>query len=147
MCTEAAGGRRQVAGVLLLVLAFASRAVFACGICVEDRVAAVFDNAIVEQAVGARRHVAFFGIEGALPATAESRRAILEALYASGGVKGSARVSLESASCSVAFDPRKTSLAALRDGMARRLAARELTLATLRTIDAGGVLREPGTVR
>ena len=144
MRTKAAGRRRQVAGVLLLVMAFVSGTVFACGICVEDRVAAVFDNAVVDQAIGAHRHVAFYGVEGSLPATKESRRALLEALYASGAAKGSARVSLESASVSAAFDPARTSVARLGDDAGRRLAGKGLALTPLRVIDAGGVLKEPG---
>ena len=144
MSIEAAGGRRQVAGALLLALAVASGTVFACGICVEDRVAAVFDNAVVDQAIGAQRHVAFYGVEGSLPATRESRRALLEALYASGAAKGSARVSLESASVSAAFDPSRTSVARLRDDAGRRLAGKGLALTPLRVIDEGGVLKEPG---
>jgi hypothetical protein len=137
-------GQRMRTREILLALALASPAALACGICVEDRVAAVFDNAVVDQALGARRHVAFFGVEGSLPATRESRRALLDALYASGAAKGSARVSLESASISAAFDPSRTTLAGLRDGAARRLAPKGLTLTALRVIDEGGVLREPG---
>jgi hypothetical protein len=135
MCT-----RRLVAGFLAAVLPLAA---LACGVCVEDRVAAVFDNATVDAAVAKKRHLAFFGVEGSLPATAESRKAIADALQASGGLKGTVRVSLESASASAAFDPGKTSLAALRDGAQVRLARRGLTLTALRVIDDGGVLKEP----
>jgi len=122
----------------------ACQTALACGICVEDRVAAVFDNAVVEQALGARQHVAFYGIEGSLPATRESARALLGALYASGAAKGSARVSLESASASAAFDPARTSVARLREDAGRRLAAKGLALTPLRVIDEGRVLKEPG---
>ena len=115
----------------------------ACGICVEDRVAAVFDNDTVNSAMARKRHLAFFGLEGSLPATAESRKAIADALQAGGGIKGTVRVSLESASASTVFDPGKTSLAALRDGAQKRLAPRGLSLTALRVIDGGGVLKEP----
>ena len=126
-----------------LSVALASTFAMACGICVEDRVAAVFDNATVDAAVAKKRHLAFFGIEGSLPATAESRKAIADALQASGGIKGTVRVSLESASASAVFDPGKTSLAALREGAQVRLAPRGLSLMALRVIDGGGVLKEP----
>ena len=136
MCT-----RRLVAAALFAAALPASA--LACGICVEDRVAAVFDNATVGAAVAKKRHLAFFGIEGSLPATAESRKAIADALQASGGIKGTVRVSLESASASAVFDPGKTSLAALREGAQVRLAPRGLSLMALRVIDGGGVLKEP----
>ena len=126
-----------------LALAMAAQTALACGICVEDRVAAVFDNAAVDAALAKKRHLAFFGVVGALPATPESRKAITEALAAGGGIKGTVRVSLESASASAAYDPARTSLAALRAGAERRLASRGLTLTALRVIDAGGVLKEP----
>jgi len=125
----------------LAALAFTAGSAYACGICVEDRVAAVFDNAVVDQAIGARRHVAFYGVEGSLPATKESRRALLDALYASGAAKGSARVSLESASVSAAFDPGRTTLTRLGNDAARRLAPNGLGLTPLRVIDEGGVLK------
>ncbi len=130
--------------VAALVCACAAQATLACGICVEDRVAAVFDNAVVEQALGAHRHVAFFGVDGSLPATKESRRALIDALYASGASKGSVRLSLESASISAAFDPSRTTLARLQDRAAQRLAPKGLALTPLRVIDEGGVLKEPG---
>jgi hypothetical protein len=132
--------KRLAAGLVAAVLPLTA---LACGICVEDRVAAVFDNATVDAAVAKKRHLAFFGVEGSLPATAESRRAIADALQASGGIKGTVRVSLESAAASAVFDPGKTSLAALREGAEARLAARGLTLTALRVIDGGGVLKEP----
>jgi len=129
--------------VAALGLALVSTASLACGVCIEDRVAAVFDDATVQAAVAKKRHLAFFGIEGALPATAESRNAILAALQAGGGIKGTSHVSLESASASIAFDPSKTSLAGLRAGAEKRLAAKGLQLTAFRVIDGSGVLREP----
>ena len=128
---------------LLAVIAFASGTAWACGICVEDRVAAVFDSAVVDQAMGTKRHVAFFGVEGSLPANAASKRALLEAVYASGATRGTARVSLESSSISAAYDPARTTLAQLRDGTAMRLAPKGLALTALRVIDEDGVLKEP----
>jgi hypothetical protein len=132
---------------LALVAALAAPLAEACGICIEDRVAAVFDNGVVDRAVAAKRHVAFFSIDGALPATAESRRAILAALYASGAVKGSVRVSLESASASAVFNPARLPLDSFASAASRRLAAAGLALSPLRVVDASGVLQEPVAVR
>jgi hypothetical protein len=115
-------------------LGFASGAL-ACGICDEDRVAAVFDHASVRDAVAAKRQVAFFAIDGSLPATADARRAVTAALYAGGAVKGSARVSLESASTSAVFDPRKTSVESLQAAASAKLAPRRLSLSPLRVVD------------
>jgi hypothetical protein len=132
--------RTSLAGI---AFACACQTSLACGICVEDRVAAVFDNATVDASLAKKRHLAFFSVEGSLPATAESRKAILDALHAGGGIKGTARVSLESASASAAFDPAKTTLAGFEAGARKSLGPKGLTLTTLRIIDAGGVLKEP----
>ena len=59
------------------------------------------------------------------------------------GIKGTARVSLESASASVAYDPARTSLAQLAAAGDRALASRAITLEALRVIGADGRLREP----
>ena len=133
----------SIRAAVALALALASTNSLACGVCIEDRVAAVFDNATVQAAVAKKRHLAFFGIEGSLPATPESRTAILAALQSGGGIRGTARVSLESASASTAYDPTRTSLADLKAGAEKRLAAKGLQLTAFRVIDGSGVLREP----
>lgn len=113
----------------------------ACGVCVEDRVAAVYHRASIDRALAHGQQVAFFGIDGSLPATAAVRKAVTAAVERE-GVRGSARVSTESATVSVAFDPSRTSLAQLRDHATRDLAARGLTLEALRVIGPDGSLRE-----
>ena len=128
---------------LAALLAAASGLGFACGFCIEDRVAAVYDHDVVEGAIAQRRHVAFFALEGPLPANEASRRAIVTALESAGALPGTARVALENAACSVAYDPRRTSLAAFVKRANKPLAARGLALATLRMIDEGGILKEP----
>ena len=135
---------RTIEGLfVVMALAAVPATVMACGICVEDRVAAVFDNPTVDAALAKKRHLAFFGVEGSLPATPESRRAIVDAVQSGGGIRGTVRVSLESASVSAAFDPGKTSLASLRATAERKLADRGLTLTALRVIDSSRVLKEP----
>ena len=127
---------------LLASLATAAPLAMACGVCLEDRVAAVYDHEVVEAAVGKQRHVVFLAIEG--PAhDAASRRAIAAALEGGGALKGTARVALESASCSAAFDPSRTSMQALIARANKPLAARGVSLAALRVIDGGGKLKEP----
>jgi hypothetical protein len=132
-----------LAGAIALLVA--GSAAFACGICIEDRVAAVFDPAQVAGAVAKHRHVAYFGVEGELPATAAARRAVQEALYAGGGVRGTARVSLESASAAVEFDPARTTLDRVGARAGQRLAAKGLSLTPFRFVDEAGVLKEPVT--
>ena len=87
-----------------LLLAGAAPAALACGYCVEDKIAAAYDHAVVARAFSENHHVAFFHIEGTANADAATRGRI-EALSASaaGVDRGSARVSLEAMTLSVAF--------------------------------------------
>lgn len=122
-----------VAGVLL---GLAASAAIACGHCVEDKIAAVYDYTVVTEALARQHQVAFFGIDGALVVNENSRRELDAIARDTAGVdKGSARVSLESASMSVAFDPRRTSFAVLQRALERKLAPKKLSLLPLQVMD------------
>jgi hypothetical protein len=117
----------------------------ACGYCVEDKIATVYDHASVTRAVSSGHQVVFFHIEGARTPGRASRRE-LEAIAESveGVDTGSVRVSLESASLAVAFDPRRASLAAVHTALDKKLAARRLSLMLLRVMDSPGELKTVG---
>jgi len=113
-----------------------SASALACGYCVEDKMAAAYDHAAVTRALEQKHHVAFFHIDGALAAGEATKRALLGIAESSPGVdRGSARVSVESASLAVAFDPRRTPVTALQRGLERKLAARKLSLMLLQVMD------------
>ena len=134
--------RTDLRALTVVAMALWATAAAACGVCIEDRVAAVYDQAVVDRATAQGQHVAFFGVEGDLVPPAESRKSLAAALDRA-GVRGTSRVSLESATAAVAFDPRRTSPAAIASAAGRALAARGLRLETLRVTGEGGVLREP----
>lgn len=110
---------------------------FACGYCVEDKIASVYDHAVITRALDAGHQIAFFGIDGAIVVDAASVREI-EALAnnADGSDKGSLRISLDSAALAVAFDPRRTSFSKLQKSLEKKLAAKKLSLLPLRVMDA-----------
>lgn len=122
----------RVAGLLL---ALQGTAAIACGHCVEDKIAAVYDYTIVTQALGQKHQIAFFAIEGTLTPGNDVRQIIKAIESASVADKGSARVSVESASLSVAFDPRRVPFAALQKAIERKLAAKKLSLQLLQVIN------------
>jgi hypothetical protein len=104
----------------------------ACGYCIEDRVAAVYDHGVIAKARERRHRMAFFSLEGRVPAGDEARRAIARSLSSASGVDaGSVRVSVESASLSLSFDPALSSGARIRESLNRDLAARGLKVAPL----------------
>jgi hypothetical protein len=111
---------------------------FACGFCVEDKMAVVYDHATVSNAIARNHHVAFFHIDGELATGPATKRALEELANAATGVdRGSARVSPESAALSVAFDPQRVPVAALQAALERRLATRRNTLMLLKVMDRG----------
>lgn len=114
----------------------------ACGYCVEDRIAAVYDHQVVTAAQERRHHVAIYAITGALEAHANSRRALEVLIESATGVdNGSAKLSVESTTLAVAFDPRRATIVTLQRAIERRLAEKKLSLQPLRIIDHNGELR------
>jgi hypothetical protein len=129
--------------LLFLVFLFATQSTWGCGYCVEDKIASTYDHALVARAVGIGHHVAFYHLDGALTHSDATRRALLAAAESMPGVdKGSARVSLESLTLSLAFDPKRTSLVTVQDTLDKKLAARKLSLFPLRVIERPGELKE-----
>jgi hypothetical protein len=104
----------------------------ACGVCVEDKIAAVYDHAAVHQAIAAKRTVVFFAIDGKLVSDERTRRAIAAAARAAPGVDpASVRVSTELASLALAFDARRANLAAVEKSLDARLSTLGLSLLTM----------------
>jgi hypothetical protein len=119
-----------------LAFVFAARDSFACGYCVEDRVAAVYDHAVVVRALERRHEVAFLAIDGTLPAAGDLRRSLESAISTAPGVdRGTARLSLDAAALSFAYDARKPGLGAVMRAIEKKLAAKGLSLSLLRVID------------
>ena len=129
--------RKRVARVAagLAGLALASPA-FGCGYCVEDRVAAVYDHGVIARALDQHHRVAFFAIEGPLPADGEPQRVIAKALTSAKGVDSpSLRVSVDSASLSLSYDGKRISSDQIMDTLNRKLAARGLGISLLKAMD------------
>ena len=117
---------RPALAALLLACPLAA---LACGVCVEDKIAAVYDHAAVQQAFAAKRTLVYFHIDGKLAADERTKRAISGIARATPGVDASSvRVSCELASMALAFDPRRTSLVKVQDSLEKRLSAQGLSL-------------------
>src|SRR5581483_9168021 len=103
---------------------------------------AVYDDAVVTQALGRKHYVAFFALDGALTPDDGTRRALAAlAQSARGADKDGVRVSVESAALSVAFDPQRVPLAEMQRALARKFAAKKLTVLPLRVLEAPGKLK------
>jgi hypothetical protein len=85
--------------------------------------------------------VVFFAIEDAIPPGATASRKIAAMAASVPGVdKDSVRISRETASLAVAFDPRRGHLANVQESLDRRLAAMGLSLLAMRVMDNPGDL-------
>lgn len=128
---------RGIPGITAYVPSPLAKASGDCSHCVEDRIAAVFDPAIVAQALDRKHHVAFFAIDGTLVPEICTGRAIEAIAESAFGVdKGSVRMSVETASLSLAFDPLRVAFAAVQSVLDRKLAAIRLSLLPMRIMDA-----------
>lgn len=133
---------RRILVIAGLALALHAPVGLACGYCVEDKIASVYDYAIVTRSLAQKHHVAFFHIDGAIVPGEATKRA-LEALAEStpGVDRGSVRVSVDTATLSVAFDPRRSPMVAVQAALDKKLAAKKLAVMPLRIIDAPAALK------
>ena len=117
---------------------------FACGHCVEDKIASVYDHAVVTRALAMKHQVLFFAIVGQLAGTATERQILERAAASASGVDaGSARISTETASLSIAFDPRRISFAAVERSLRNKLARRQLSLQLVWIMDKPAAFKTP----
>ena len=129
--------------LVLAVLLAASSAALACGHCVEDKVASVYDHELIRRAVAGGRHVVFFHVDGPVVRDEATRRALVGAAESLTGVdRGSVRVALETQTLALCFDPRRGSLVAIQESLEKRLAARRLVFYPLKMIERPAELKE-----
>ena len=121
--------RAALAGLMLV-----SGQALACGYCVEDKIAATYDHAVVTHALAQKHHVAFLHVDGTA-----SRKVLEAAIYSAPGVdRGTVRVSADLLTVSFAFDPSKATLGAIHARAEKKLG---LPLMPLEVIDQPGALK------
>jgi hypothetical protein len=134
-----------VKAALAFALAACCTAAFACGHCVEDKVAAVYDHAELMRAEAARHHVAYCAIDGKLEYLQSgdvAQRGLVQAAEATPGVdRGSIRISVDNAALSFSFDPSKVSVDKAVRTMNKKIAAQGLRLDPMRVMERTAVLK------
>ena len=124
--------------IIAAVLLVAGGPALACGYCVEDKIAATYDHAVVMQAFARKHHVVFMHVDGAAP-----NRAVLErAAYGVPGVDGgSVRVAADLLTLSFAYDPARATLGAIHARIEKALAAQRLSLMPFEVMARPGDLK------
>ena len=121
--------------LLLAAAAVASTTALACGVCIEDRVAATYDHAVVVQAAREHRVVVFAAVDGPGPAGTLAAKAQRAAGSVAGIDRASIRAAAEpAAAVSFALDPAAQSPEAALGALARQPAAKGLQLTLLRVV-------------
>ena len=118
----------------LLVFLLAAGSAHACGYCVEDKIAAVYDHGVVSRAVAAKHQVVFMHVEGTA-----TRQALEQAASAAGADRGTVRVSGDLLTVSFAFDPRR-GLGSIHSAMEKRL--KGASLMPFQVMDRPGDLKQ-----
>lgn len=118
----------------LTPLFLAAGAASACGVCVEDKVAATYDHAVVARAPARGQVVVFAEPRGGGEAGGVARRLAAAAARAKGVDPASVRASAGPASLSFALDPRVATPAQALAAIARAARMPGLELAELRVI-------------
>ena len=123
----------------LLLWVVLQGAASACGVCAEDKIAAVYDHAAITRALGAGRTVVFFGFDGA-PAQASRAKIEKSAASIAGVDPASVRVSLAPGALAIAFDPKRARLSDVQRALESRLGPLGLSLYPLHLMDRPGDL-------
>jgi hypothetical protein len=110
----------------------------ACGHCIEDKVAATYDYAVLTRAARAGHVVVFADISGPAAGAGPALKSfILHTLASTSGIDGgTVRVSLDPPAASFACDPARHAPSALLAAVNPQLAAKGLRLAVIK-IDHG----------
>ena len=117
----------------IVALLFGWSAAHACGYCVEDKIAAVYDHAVVTRAAAAGHQVVFLHVDGTA-----TRLALEQAANAAGADRGTVRVSADLLTVSFAFDP-KRGLGPIHAAMEKRL--KGVSLMPFQVMDKPGELK------
>ncbi|MGE5097732.1 MAG: hypothetical protein ACM3SO_21525 [Betaproteobacteria bacterium] len=120
----------------LAIAAFCALAVqaVACGVCVEDKVAATYDHALVTQALKQGRVVVFAEPRADIDAATLTRKLAAAAARTHGVVASSVRTAQSPLSLSFVLDPRASPPAQALAAIARRANVSGLQLDALRVM-------------
>lgn len=116
--------QRSLSRAALLAIAATASAALACGVCIEDKVAAAYDHGVITRALDRGHVVVFAEVKGRDGAAALTRAARKAALGVRGVDHASVRVAEQPAVLSFALDGRAGTPAEALAAMERAAASR-----------------------
>ena len=117
---------------LLICTVLLSGQALGCGHCVQDRIAAVYDHALVKQTAKRHQKILYLAWDGPVTRDAVMHRKLINAVAnVSGVINGSVRVSLEPAAIALAYQPSSISREQLEARLLQQLARLQVTLTAL----------------
>ena len=133
--------------VLALLLTLVSATSFACGYCVEDRIAAVYDHTLLQRSLASGHPVLFFAWDGPVTRDDVSRQKIMALAAAVAGVdKNSTRVSVEPAALALAFDPQQSNAPAVEAALQKKLGSLKISVVRLQVPAPSEQARRAGSL-
>lgn len=129
-----------LAAALLLTAALHSPPAAACGVCIEDKVAATYDDGIVMSATAKQHVVVFAQVEGPADMSALSGKIAAIAGHLSGVDRSTIRTSASPAAFSFALDPRARSPQAAIAQVEKQLKTPGVHLSVLRVVSRESLL-------
>ncbi len=127
------GMQEMIIAAVPVIIAILPSAALACGACIEDKVAATYDHAVIARAAERHHLVVFCEVSGPFaPATAVELAA--SAVRVKGLVPGSVRTSLTPSAVSFVVDPAAQSPAAAAADLQRRARVPGLRLTVVKTM-------------
>jgi hypothetical protein len=107
----------KLVNLFVSIFAAAPMLAAACGVCIEDKMAATYDHAVITTAFNRGHTVVFAEMSDAPLSNADQTRKIIQAFEAAPGVdRGSVRVSFNPAAISFAVDEGKTEIRNVLNG-------------------------------
>jgi len=120
--------------ICLTLTATFSAAAIACGVCIEDKVAATYDHAVVMRAAAKHQLLVFGEIEGAVDVKATTDKITRAAPHVRGIDRSSIRTSVSPAAFSFALDPASRPADAAVAELQKKLRADGVKLTVLRVM-------------
>ena len=120
-----------------LLLAAQGSGAFACGYCVEDKLAATYDHSVVTGAMQRGHAMVFLEAAGLERAEHGSAPALVAAIETVPGVdRGTVRISAAPPAVSFSFDSDRYAVGGAVSEINRRLAGRKVALTVFRVLDS-----------